>query len=549
MRKLTPQPETALTPRPELLAPADGQAMQGARAAAPAGTEAAGRQPAGGADHGDGSGSSPQHSVRARWRGYAYVVLAFLPTMALITWFASYGTWQPFHNEMLGFYYDALGNSLLHGRFDVFPAAVGFEAFISGGKYYGYFGMTPALFRIPLNFLVPALRGEWGGFSVILGSLASVWIAYRLSGRLAVRKPARLLFLWAAGGGASLVFMASRPFVYHEASVWGGALSLAAAYCLFRYAREGTLAMLAAAGAWSFFALFARPTTGAGAVLAMLAIALLLAARSIASRIGGAASAGLARLADSWGTPRVERPGRDALLATFFVALAVGCYVATNYLKFGTWDGVPVDRYIQYIQQPNRLRAIGGAQLHLANLPTGLDAYFGRLGLGFSREFPWVVLPPSAPVRRGALIDVNDWSSSVPGSMPALFLLACWGAVRLAGGGSEDVRRLRLPTAALAAGGAIVLCTVGICQRYVHDFYPALVLAAAVGVADLARGPHPRVARRILLAALTLLVLVSIAIETAFALQYQRDLSPGVSRAQRAEYRCWQRDIDAVLRT
>ena len=79
-------------------------------------------------------------------------------------------------------------------------------------------------------------------------------------------------------------------------------------------------------------------------------------------------------------------------------------------------------------------------------------------------------------------IDVVESFSSVPVSMPALLLLAVAGCTPLVSGSSQVIRRARLPVLALLCGGGIVLATVGITERYLHDFYPSLILCAAVGM-------------------------------------------------------------------
>jgi hypothetical protein len=70
-----------------------------------------------------------------------------------------------------------------------------------------------------------------------------------------------------------------------------------------------------------------------------------------------------------------------------------------------------------------------------------------------------------------------------------------------------------------------VLVTVGITQRYLHDFFPVLVLAGAFGMAELERrkgSAHSRVLRSTIL---TLLVLLSIGINCAFAFDYQAEIA------------------------
>src|SRR4051794_28375480 len=125
-------------------------------------------------------------------------------------------------------FYDELGRSILHGRFDVPPAAIGPEALLIGGRTYGYFGPTPALLRIPLDWLLPSMWGRWTRLFLLAATGASLFAAHDI--QRAVRRalgveprkplPGQLVdggFLLAAGLGTTLLFMARRPTLYHEA--------------------------------------------------------------------------------------------------------------------------------------------------------------------------------------------------------------------------------------------------------------------------------------------------------------------------------------------
>jgi hypothetical protein len=380
-----------------------------------------------------------------------------------------------------------------------------------------------------------------------------LWVSYRLIASLAASLPAdipgsvvktfQLLYLLAAGCGSSLIFLASRSFVYHEATIWGSALAMASGYALFQYARQASGKLLAVAGTLAFLAFFARPTTGAGATLAMLGISALQAARWASSRVSPRLASLLVRLADAWAVPKVPHSGKHALIALAFGVVTIACSIGTNYLKFDTWKSVPLDLYYYYWIHPECLRITEGKQLHVENVPTTSVAYFGRIGVALRGDFPWITPGRSAHIFDDARIADNYWCSSVPASMPALFLLACCGAVVLFRGRSEDARRLRLPTVAMALGGTIVLCSVGICERYVHDFYPALVFAAAAGVDLLIRVRGRSNLRRSLLALLALLVVTSTLVEFAFSLEYQREFCWGIPSTKQAEYRVWQQEF------
>lgn len=126
--------------------------------------------------------------------------------------------------------------------------------------------------------------------------------------------------------------------------------------------------------------------------------------------------------------------------------------------------------------------------------------------------------------------------SSVAISMPALALLAIVGVLALAGRPDERLRSARLPAAALSLGGGIILMTVGITERYLHDFYPALMVCGAVGVARIETWKRPPVVNP----ALTVLTAISIWFNCAFSLVHQRTIPWGVPAPKRAQFAQWQ---------
>ena len=174
--------------------------------------------------------------------------------------------------------------------------------------------------------------------------------------------------------------------------------------------------------------------------------------------------------------------------------------------------------YNFYHEIPNRMHVTGGKQIDLENIPTGLAAYFGPNGITFDRNFPWVSMPRETSRVGSPSIDVVESFSSVPVSTSALLLLTVAGCMPLVRGSSPMIRRVRLPVLALLSGGGIVLATVGITERYLHDFYPALILCAAVGMSRIE--VEKRIwARTTVMAALTI---ISIYINCSFSFVHQR---------------------------
>ncbi|MEY2879362.1 MAG: hypothetical protein RLZZ15_1742 [Verrucomicrobiota bacterium] len=172
------------------------------------------------------------HAASAR-AGHRVALIGAAICVAVFYWFVTGGTGKLFAEESFGSFYDAQAASLLRGRLDVPEAAIGGEAFVVGEKFYGYFGVTPALMRLPL-----AALGVGGGrlsrsFMLIdfTAALGAALLILRHATRLQLGPGARpspwaiTVLLGGAGLGSTLLFLGSRAYVYHEAILCGAALA------------------------------------------------------------------------------------------------------------------------------------------------------------------------------------------------------------------------------------------------------------------------------------------------------------------------------------
>jgi hypothetical protein len=139
-------------------------------------------------------------------------------------------------------------------------------------------------------------------------------------------------------------------------------------------------------------------------------------------------------------------------------------------------------------------------------------------GFTMKDSFPWFYPEEEMTVIGWPRNDVIEPFSTVPVSMPALSLFAIIGIAALSSGSNDALKRARLPAAALLAGGSLVLATVGITERYLHDFYPALIVCAAAGVVRL--GSSPRI--RSINALAAVLAAVSVVLNCSFSFVHQR---------------------------
>jgi hypothetical protein len=273
-----------------------------------------------------------------------------------------------FANVQAGDFYDWQALSILHGRFDVPYQAIQTEALVLGDKLYGYYGPTPALFRLPLELLAPALFGRWSELSV-LGAVTMITIyASRLMllclGNTAPSNLERLrvgsLFAIFVGLGTTTVFFTSRAYVYHEVTCWSVALALAALYYLSRLSARPQRWDLLKAGICVMLAILARELEGFGALIAML-------------------STGVAMLAPRGDGQRHDLRRSLALFTTSAAAisLTIGYHIA----KFGKPSGLSMLDFIRV--GPDRTADLGNALFHLSNIPVNLLAYFSPLEIRF----------------------------------------------------------------------------------------------------------------------------------------------------------------------
>ncbi|HEX5245296.1 MAG TPA: hypothetical protein VFW23_18690, partial [Tepidisphaeraceae bacterium] len=166
------------------------------------------------------SSSHEAPSCRARRSVAAAELLCILPVFAICLlvcfWFITWGSGHLFAVDRFGNYYDAQARAMLHGHLDVPPEAIGYEAFERDGKFYGYFGITPALLRIPFLLLAPQMDGMWSRLAMLVACFLNLVYAKRLltlarQGDDVAKTSHHLwhdwLFLFAVGIGSTNLFI------------------------------------------------------------------------------------------------------------------------------------------------------------------------------------------------------------------------------------------------------------------------------------------------------------------------------------------------------
>ena len=176
------------------------------------------------------------------WRSHIGFGVAALACVLAFGWIVTFGTFKFVAEDSFGSFYDHQAAAWLNGRWDVPEAALQGESFIVNGKVFGYFGPTPALFRLPLVALGVGFASTtriW----MLLHFIACLGAAYALY-LLALRwsEPRARANAWAAviftvvvGMGSTLFFLSSRAYVYHEAILSGAAFALWSVFCALRF--------------------------------------------------------------------------------------------------------------------------------------------------------------------------------------------------------------------------------------------------------------------------------------------------------------------------
>jgi len=464
--------------------------------------------------------SAPKTLMARRGGWWLLPVLALLFDLVVGGWFVTFGNgaFLSDKNQIFPFFFDAQADALLKGELNVPCDVIGVEAYIVNEKCYGYFGITPSLFRIPLNLAWPGYRGQWAPLSMFAATLVFLFVAFRLIDKVRSALFANCpqdfqfhflsaVYLLALGLGSTSIFLLSRPVMYHEAIVWSVSLALAAMSLLFDYVVSGSVRWLFCAGVLAMLSVNTRPTGGAAAIGAcglIPLLALLLEWR----RLSGSASLSVKM--------------RDALIGAGLATLSLGVYLAVVHGKFGRFEVMPV-RY-NAVYTPERLARIDGSMLHLGNIRWNLRNYFGFTVFPFKQGWSQV-----AKVMRedpGAKVDGIEPYMSITVSMSALLILAIMGTL-----GSSRTKHFRWGFDALCAcalfGPVVMLTFAYLSYRYFHEYLLWFAIAGAAGIPAIATRLK---AKGFLIPLVTLAVIVNAFLNTEMAILYQMN-NTNVGRA------------------
>lgn len=474
-------------------------------------------------------------------------LIGALPTLALYTWMLTAGRLNFGRRQAFSGVFDAQARSLFDGNWDVPRSEIAFEGFEVDGKLYAYFGPFPALIRMPLLAVTDAFDGRLVALSMMLAMGVLAAAAFRLFCvlRATVRGTApvsrREVQLSAVAVVTALIappfFLSSATLIYHEATMWGVALTVAAFNCVARYQRDPTRRRLVVATIVILLAMLSRQTIALGPLLALGLAGLVPLVRQYRRD----ASPSGRRPALRKVAPRV---GALALAAI----VAAGPSIAVNHIKLGQPFGIPFEKQLFTSQSEHRqaVLAENPAMMGPEYVPTTAWTYFRPHGISLRGDFPWIDFPREGPTVTfpEPTFDTLDWASSIPATAPALVALSigalAWAVAR---------RKLRPPDSPplypLVAGALAstlgVLTIAYVANRYLADIYPLVLIGGFVGLWALsAATPDWRTwLRRLATGGVIGLVALGVVTNVALALSYQRERGHNAPQDWHAEYIEW----------
>lgn len=396
-------------------------------------------------------------------------MLAFIAAGLAALWYAlliSGAIVPPPSGEEPVLVFNAMLTSMLAGRFDVPAAAIGMEGFVHGGRVIAYFGIFPALLRLPLLAIPAGLELDVTRASIVLGAAVAAYWQMRAV-RLLVAQgalPPVLAALLASAlllGGPQVQFLRATMYeeVLHWSSAWSAMFVAVAFAGVVEGFTEGRMRLLALSAGLAFLT---RASTGAGLLVALAALMQVQA----------------------WRGEKLRHLRMPVAIAGALVCTTL----AVNFARWGNpFTVVDLSSHLMNARYPGRMARIAlGGEFSIIRLPFGMMYYFAPI---------WPLYLPG-----GGLIFQAFQDKLVEAEMPPASLLLSDPLLLLLAG---RLRTRAAPVLAVAAGLALpallMLGLVFMNHRYRHEFYPLLTFAAFVATWQRPTG-LPRPSRLALLA-------------------------------------------------
>ncbi len=416
------------------------------------------------------------------------------PALALFVGLMTQWSGNLFLRTFSSNFYDVQAHSFLHGRITMPKSVLSVESFTVHGRTSMYFGPFLAVLRMPLMAVAPSLAGRTTQVSMVLAfvvlmvaSLSLFGAVWDLAGGATWPRRPMVPSGWAllCGGGSVALYLGGYPSVYSETELWGAALALVTLRCGLAVLRAPTLMKVTGCGLATAATVETRSAIGLGSLA-------LLGALSVVLWCSASTSWPRSLLPVSTPTEHGADRRRLGAVTGIWVVGIVALSILVNEAKFGTPFSVPVrsqgvatdglsPAYTAFVQHHSSFT-------ELAALPSTILWYFQPFALHLSTLFPFVNFPASVHVLNPAAFEGLNPSSSIPSSMPLLFVLATIGCVlvlsrRPRGGQVGGLFRSRAAVLMVASGVSMVgmLTYPGIAHRHLGDALPFLITAGALG--------------------------------------------------------------------
>ena len=396
-------------------------------------------------------------------------------------WEQRYGLDHCHQLQCLELTFNSMLEHLLQGRFDVAPQTVGSEGFLREGRVYAYWGIFPALLRLPLLLLPNGLTLDVTKLSCLVAActLATAkLLTLREIAKNSQDVPSWIISLFAVAivfSGAQITFL--RATLYQEVCLWAGALAAFFVYfavrCLVRnhFDRGSLCAMAVAAG----LSLLTRVSVAVGLYGALTLVLIVLVVRSLRKVSAQHPSPHL-----SQNTTIVGDLLPPLLILFIFGGIAgvINVYRWGNPLVFADYSLYLTNTY--FADRMPRTEAYG--LFNIWRIPFGLVYYF----------FPiWVVQRSDGQFllddHQRRLLDAVELPPSsfllTDAFLVLLLAYACWIVATSRHLSSSDRLKLSAIGAGLGLSWLLMLTAISMNFRYRIDFYPLLEFGAFVAVA------------------------------------------------------------------
>jgi hypothetical protein len=426
---------------------------------------------------------------RAGWISSDWHFAALIAAAAVYYLFLlSNGTFQLFAPEMLDKAFDNMLVHLLHGEVTVDREAIDFEAFTHDGKTYAYFGVFPALLRLPVMPFVDVAQVPLARLSCLIAVVFYVAVQLRMLVIVHRSVPPQnrlhnvLGMMMAATvlSGPQLYILGSAS-IYHEPVLWSAAIA-ATFNLVLVHAAFGGGALRVPDLVWLAILAGLAINTRASIGVALYLGTTLLVAWAAWKRLAVGRSEQLST-AYAGGTPTAIRtmasdPSIGLPVAVLLLfAIAVG---AVNFARWGNpFTFVDFRYYYWGLRQAN----------FLGILQNYGEINLGRMWIGalyYATGIPYLLkgLHPFAELLDSRIAAIEAPPFSPLFTNPLTIFLAGIGIYHLWWRPSlppQNLAVLRLALVAHSSAALLILAAMYLTMRYRFDFAPFMTMAALIG--------------------------------------------------------------------